>query len=153
MRRLFALLFPPRASSASVARERLKIVLAHERGNRDTPDFLPMLQQEVLEVVRRYLEITPEMIRVNVGRSGETSTLEINVEIDRAKARPVPVAAAAKAAPAAAEPAAGSARSAPAPAKPAVAAEVKPTAKPAESRPAVVSVFDSGEPAPWVKPG
>jgi cell division topological specificity factor len=93
MRRLFELLFPPRSESAAIARERLKIVLAHERVNRDGPDFLPALQQELLDVVSRYIEIRPDMIRINLDKSGETSLLEINVEIDGAKAKPEAAAA------------------------------------------------------------
>jgi cell division topological specificity factor len=85
---LLSLLFPERRSSAVIARERLKIVLAHERASRDAPDFLPVLQRELLDVIGRYVEIRGDMIRVNVGKSGETSLLEINVEIDGAKVTP-----------------------------------------------------------------
>jgi cell division topological specificity factor len=87
--RLLDLLFPERRNSAAVARDRLKIVLAHERASRDAPEFLPALQKELLEVVGRYVEINSDMLRVNVGRSGDTSLLEINVEIDGAKLKPV----------------------------------------------------------------
>ena len=87
--RLLDLLFPERRNSAAIAKDRLKIVLAHERASRDAPDFLPDLQKELLEVVSRYVDIKSEMLRVNVGRSGDTSLLEINVEIDGAKAKPV----------------------------------------------------------------
>jgi cell division topological specificity factor len=87
--RLLDLLFPERRNSAAIAKDRLKIVLAHERASRDAPDFLPDLQKELLEVVSRYVDIKGEMLRVNVGRSGDTSLLEINVEIDGAKAKPV----------------------------------------------------------------
>jgi cell division topological specificity factor len=80
-------LFPERRNSAVIARDRLKIVLAHERASRDAPDFLPVLQKELLDVVGRYVEIRGDMIRVNLGRSGETSLLEINVEIDGAKVK------------------------------------------------------------------
>ena len=87
--RLLDLLFPERRNSAAVAKDRLKIVLAHERASRDAPEFLPALQKELLEVVGRYVEINGDMLRVNVGRSGDTSLLEINVEIDGAKLKPV----------------------------------------------------------------
>jgi len=86
--RLLNLLFPERRTSAVVARERLKIVLAHERAGRDAPDFLPVLQKELLDVIGRYVEIRSDMIRVNLGRSGDTSLLEINVEIDGAQMKP-----------------------------------------------------------------
>jgi cell division topological specificity factor len=82
--RLLDFLFPERRNTAVVARDRLKIVLAHERASRDAPDFLPALQKDLIDVVGRYVEIRDDMLRVNVGRSGETSLLEINVEIDGA---------------------------------------------------------------------
>ena len=86
---LLNLLFPERRTSAVIARERLKIVLAHERASRDAPDFLPAMQKELLEVVGRYIEIRDDMLCVNVGKSGDTSLLEINVEIDRSTVKPV----------------------------------------------------------------
>ena len=90
MMNLFKSLFPPHRNSASVAKERLKIVLAHERAGRDAPDFLPKLQKELIDVVGRYVEIRDDMIRVNLGKSGETSLLEINIEIDGAKPKTAP---------------------------------------------------------------
>ena len=85
---LLSLLFPERRTSAVIARERLKIVLAHERASREAPDFLPVLQKELLDVVGRYVEIRTDMIRVNLGKSGDTSLLEINVELDGAAVKP-----------------------------------------------------------------
>jgi cell division topological specificity factor len=87
--RLLDLLFPDRRNTAVVAKDRLKIVLAHERASRDAPDFLSALQKDLLDVVGRYVEIRGDMLRVNVGKSGDTSLLEINVEIDSATAKPV----------------------------------------------------------------
>src|SRR6266481_7693169 len=86
---LLSLLFPERRSTAVIARERLKIVLAHERASREAPDFLPIMQRELLDVIGRYVEIRSDMIRVNLGRSGDTSLLEINVELDGAAVKPV----------------------------------------------------------------
>jgi cell division topological specificity factor len=80
-------IFTRRPNSASVAKERLQIVLAHERVGRDAPDFLPLLQKDLMEVVGRYVETGPDMIKVNLGRQGGTSVLEINVEITAMKAR------------------------------------------------------------------
>src|SRR6266404_1821144 len=87
---LLNLFFSPHRHSAAIAKERLKIVLAHERAGRHAPDFLPRLQKELIDVVCRYVESREEMIRVNLGKSGETSLLEINIEIDSAKPRPAP---------------------------------------------------------------
>ena len=81
----FRSLFQSRPPSASIAKERLKIVLAHERAGNRAPDFLPILQKELLAVVGRYVEISEDMIRVTLGNSGDTSLLEINIEIDGAK--------------------------------------------------------------------
>ena len=93
MMNLFKSLFSPHRNSASVAKERLKIVLAHERAGRDAPDFLPKLQKELIDVVGRYVEIRDDMIRVNLGKNlgkaGDTSLLEINIEIDGAKRRSI----------------------------------------------------------------
>jgi cell division topological specificity factor len=85
MMNLFKSLFAPQRNSASVAKERLKIVLAHERAGRDAPDFLPKLQKELIDVVGRYVEIRDDMIRVSLDKAGETSLLEINIEIEGAK--------------------------------------------------------------------
>jgi len=91
--RLLNLVFPPRPKSAAIAKERLKIVLAHERAGSHAPDFLPRLQKELIDVVGRYVEIRDDMIRVNLGKNlgkaGDTSLLEINIEIDGAKRRSV----------------------------------------------------------------
>src|SRR5271167_4779237 len=81
----FRSLFQPKRTSASIAKERLKIVLAHERAGNRAPDFLPILQRELLAVVGRYVEISEDMIRVNLGNSGDTSLLEINIEIEGSK--------------------------------------------------------------------
>jgi len=83
--------FRKRNPSASIAKERLQIVLAHERAGRHAPDFLPLLQKEVLAVVAKYLEVTDEMIKIHLEKVGETSVLEINVEFDKARAKPTPI--------------------------------------------------------------
>ncbi len=87
--RLLDFLFPERRNTALIARDRLKIVLAHERASRDAPDFLGPLQKDLIEVVGRYVELRDDMLRVNLGRSGDISMLEINVELDGARIKPV----------------------------------------------------------------
>lgn len=88
--RLFGFLFSSHPTSAAIAKERLKIVLAHERAGSKAPDFLPKLQKELIDVVGRYVEIHDDMIRVNLGQQGGTSLLEINIEIEAGKAKPPP---------------------------------------------------------------
>ena len=82
--------FRKRTESASIAKERLQIVLAHERAGRNAPEFLPLLQREILAVVAKYLEVSDEMIKIQLEKVGETSVLEINVELDKARAKSSP---------------------------------------------------------------
>ena len=67
--------------SASVAKERLQIIVAHERGQREQPDYLPQLQQELLEVIRKYVQISDDMVQVDVDRNESCSVLELNVTL------------------------------------------------------------------------
>jgi len=70
-----------RQRTAEVARERLQIILAHERSSRNAPEYLPALQRDILEVVLRYIHISPAEIRVNVEREGEYEVLELNIPL------------------------------------------------------------------------
>lgn len=67
--------------SASVAKERLQIIVAHERRRSSTPDFLPRLQQDILEVVRKYIHISEDQIKLSVDRKGECEVLELNISL------------------------------------------------------------------------
>ncbi len=78
---LFDFIFTKRPSSAAVAKERLQIVLAHERAGRSSPEFLPRLQKELLAVVAKYIPVSDDMIHVSLGKAGKASVLEINVEM------------------------------------------------------------------------
>jgi cell division topological specificity factor len=71
----------PDTSSAAAAKERLQIVLAHERIGRTREDFLPKLQQELVAVVARYVAIDPGKVNVNLDRGGDMSTLAIEIEL------------------------------------------------------------------------
>ncbi len=84
--------FRKRTESASIAKERLQIVLAHERAGRNAPEFLPLLQKEILAVVAKYLDVSDEMIKIHLEKVGGTSVLEINVELDKARAKSQPIA-------------------------------------------------------------
>ena len=68
-------------STASVAKERLQIIVAHERGQREQPDYLPQLQQELLDVIRKYVQISDDMVQVDVDRNESYSVLELNVTL------------------------------------------------------------------------
>lgn len=68
-----------RNTTASVAKERLQIIISHERSQRNTPDYLPKLQEEILEVIAKYVPINRQKVSVNVERIGNGSVLELNV--------------------------------------------------------------------------
>lgn len=70
-----------RRSSASVAKERLQILVAHDRVRSSGPDYLPQLQQEILTVIRKYVDIGEEDVRVQLDQQGTTSVLELNVTL------------------------------------------------------------------------
>ncbi len=71
----------PELDSATQAKERLQIVLAHERIGRTREDFLPRLQQDLVAVVARYVAIDPTKVNGNLDRGGDMSTLEIEIEL------------------------------------------------------------------------
>ncbi|MAL99776.1 cell division topological specificity factor MinE [Hydrocarboniclastica marina] len=68
-------------NSASIAKERLQIIVAHERGQRDQPDYLPALQQELLEVIRKYVQIDDDQVQVQLDKNASCSVLELNVTL------------------------------------------------------------------------
>ena len=70
-----------RDDSAAVAKERLQLILAHERAGREDPEFLPRLQKDLLGVISRYVPIQDEHLNVSVQRSGHAAVLEINIEL------------------------------------------------------------------------
>lgn len=72
---------PRQASSAESAKERLQILLSHERTDRSSPEYLPMLQRDILEVIQRYMRVGDEGVDIKLERGDELSTLEINIEL------------------------------------------------------------------------
>lgn len=73
------------ATSADSAKERLQILLSHERVDRSSPEYLPMLQRDILEVIQRYMRVGDEGVDIKLERGDELSTLEINVELPGAR--------------------------------------------------------------------
>lgn len=77
----------PVKASASAARDRLQIVLAHERVSGDAPDFLPRLQRDIIDVIRRYVAVEDDQVAVRVERDGGMSLLEVNIELPTTSCR------------------------------------------------------------------
>lgn len=74
-------------SSASVARERLRIIVAQERGTRNAPDYLPLLRGELLEVIRKYVNVEPDQVQINVEHDGNNELLELSVALPEGEPR------------------------------------------------------------------
>jgi len=71
--------FTRQKGTASVAKERLQIIVAHERGKKT--DYLPLLQQELLAVIGKYVAIDPSQVKVELEHSGDYSMLELNITL------------------------------------------------------------------------
>jgi cell division topological specificity factor len=82
-----------RTASAPVARERLQILLAHERGLRGQPDLLGLLRAEILAVVSRHVVLDPEKVIVRMDRGKNVSTLEVDIEVPNGVERSIAAAA------------------------------------------------------------
>jgi cell division topological specificity factor len=74
-------IFSGRKGSAPVARERLQILLAHERGLRSQPDLLGKLREEILSVISRHVSLDPDKVVVKMDRGKSVSTLEVDIEL------------------------------------------------------------------------
>lgn len=71
--------------TASVAKERLQIILAHERSDRTRrPDYLAALQRELVAVISKYISINEEDIKVHVERQDNLEVLEVKIELPEA---------------------------------------------------------------------
>ena len=69
--------------TASVAKERFQIILAHERSGRNAsePDYLPALQQDLIAVISKYIRIDPKDIKVHLERQDNLEVLEVKIEL------------------------------------------------------------------------
>ena len=69
-----------RGGSAPVARERLQILLAHERKASSQSDLLSVLREEILAVVGKHISLDPDKVRISMERGDPVSTLEVDIE-------------------------------------------------------------------------
>lgn len=70
-----------RKNTAQTAKERLQVVIAHERAYRNGPDFLPKLRDEIMEVIRKYIPVVDEQVKFQLEQEGDYEVLELNVTI------------------------------------------------------------------------
>ena len=72
-------------ATANVARERLRIIVAQERSTRGAPDYLPMMRNELLEVIKKYVHVDLEAININFERDSGHEILELSVTLPDGK--------------------------------------------------------------------
>jgi cell division topological specificity factor len=70
--------------SAAVAKERLQILVAHDRTQRHRPSYLPKLQKEILEVIRKYVDVDMNAVSVNYEQEETHEVLELNIVLPEA---------------------------------------------------------------------
>ena len=71
--------------TASLAKERLQIIISHERVERDGVGYLPQLQKELIAVITKYVDIDPAAIKVALDKQGNNAVLELNVTLPAIK--------------------------------------------------------------------
>ena len=79
---LLSYFFGSKPKTASVAKERLSLLIAHERSaNQPTPDFLPALQRELIEVISKYVNVSADDIKVQLGKRDNYVILEVDITL------------------------------------------------------------------------
>ena len=86
MASFLSFLLGEKKQTASVAKERLQIILAHERSSSShQPDYLPALQRDLIAVISKYININPDDIKVNLERQDNLDVLEVKIELPDSK--------------------------------------------------------------------
>ena len=78
---IFDFLRPNPKSTAKVAKERLRIIVAQERSTRGGPDYLPLLRRELLDVIKKYVSVDIEAVKVDLVKDGDHDVLDISVSL------------------------------------------------------------------------
>ena len=68
-------------TTAETAKNRLQIIIAQERTSRGGPDYLPLLQRELLEVIRKYVNVDVDAVKVDLVKDGDHDVLDISVAL------------------------------------------------------------------------
>ncbi len=77
-----------RGGTATEARERLKVVLAHDRGDgKENPQLVALLQEDIMAVIAKRMHIDRDKVTVKLNRGDDYNTLEIDIEIPAAVVR------------------------------------------------------------------
>ncbi len=79
--RLFDFFRQNKKTSANLAKERLQILIAHERANKEGPDYLPQLRHDIMEVIKKYVAIDDDQVKVHLENGPGYDVLELNVTL------------------------------------------------------------------------
>ena len=71
----------PKKNTAQTAKNRLQIIIAQERSSAGAPDYLPLMRREILEVIRKYVNVNVDAVKVDVVKDGEHDVLDISVSL------------------------------------------------------------------------
>ena len=71
----------PKKNTAAVAKDRLRIIIAQERSAAGGPDYLPLLRRELLEVIRKYVNVDVDAVKVDLMGEGDNKVLDISVSL------------------------------------------------------------------------
>ena len=82
---LLDLLLGRKKNTAATAKDRLQIIIAQERVQSQAPDYLPMLKNELLEVLAKYVNISPDDIRISQEQHDGLEMLELNITLPESK--------------------------------------------------------------------
>ena len=75
-------------TTAETAKNRLQIIIAQERSHRGGPDDLPLLQRELLEVIKKYVNIDVDAVKVDLVKDGQHDVLDISVALPEGPDKP-----------------------------------------------------------------
>ena len=71
----------PKKTTAITAKNRLQIIIAQERSSQGAPDYLPLMRREILEVIRKYVNVNVDAVKVDVVKDGDHDVLDISVSL------------------------------------------------------------------------
>ncbi len=71
----------PRKNTAKTAKDRLQILIAQERSSANAPDYLPLMRREILEVIRKYVNVDVDEVKVDLVKDGDQDVLDISVSL------------------------------------------------------------------------
>jgi len=69
-------------NSAQLAKERLQIIVSHERAENSGPEYLPALRQDLIKVIAKYVSVAPDQVKVDLEQIGNKAILELNITLD-----------------------------------------------------------------------